>query len=90
MRTIEKKSWPKEFGEIARNRKHFDVRLADFKIKQGDALIFKEWNPKTKKYTGKKLKFKVSLIYKIPQDAHKFYSKKDVKKHGLFVIDLKK
>jgi len=90
MKTIEKKSWPQEFKDIANDRKHFDVRLADFRIGKGDVLVFKEWNPKTKKYTGKKLRFKVGLIYKIPKDAKRFYSKKDLSKHGLFIIDLKK
>jgi len=88
MNIIEKKTWPKHFREI--KKMHFEVRLADFKIKKGDTLVLKEWNPKTKKYTGRKLKFKVGLIFKIPSDMEKFYSKNDIKKYGFFIIELKK
>ena len=91
MSTIEKKAWPESFREIAKDREHFEVRLADFKIKEGDTLVFREWNPKTKKYTGKKLKFKVQKIVKVQlKKLEKYYSKKDIEKHGFFVIDLKK
>jgi hypothetical protein len=80
----------KLFKEIERNKNYFEVRLADFRIKEGDVLILKEWNPKTKKYTGKKLKFSVGSILKLPEDMEKFYSKKDIKKYGFFIIELKK
>jgi len=91
MRVIEKKVWPKYFKKFKENKKHFEVRLADFKIKKGDILILKEWNPKTKKYTGKKLKFKSGLIIKIPlKDMKRFGSKKDMEKYGFYIIELKK
>ncbi|MCX6743585.1 MAG: hypothetical protein NT116_05095 [Candidatus Parcubacteria bacterium] len=35
---------------------------ADFKIKAGDILILQEWNPKTKKYTGRELRKKANLF----------------------------
>jgi hypothetical protein len=90
MRKIEKKSWPKLFREMGKNKNHFEVRLADFKIKEGDYMILKEWNPKTKRYTGKKLKFSVGSTLKLPKDMEKFYSRKDIKKYGFFIIELKK
>lgn len=90
MRTIEKKTWPKYFEAISKNRKHFEVRLADFKIQEKDNLILKEWDPKKKKYTGKKLKFKVWTVLRVPNDMQRFYSKKDIKRYGFFVIELKK
>ena len=87
---IEKKAWPDLFQKVKNNKKHFDVRLADFKIKEGDIFILREWNPKTKKYTGRKLKLKAGFIFKIPKDVKRFYSEKDVKKYGFYVIELKK
>jgi hypothetical protein len=87
---IEKKTWPVLFEKIKNNKTHVDVRLADFKIKKGDTLILKEWNPKTKKYTGRKLKFKAGLIFKIPKDMKKFYSDTNIKKYGFYIIELEK
>jgi len=85
---IEKKTWPVLFEKIKEKKNRFDIRLADFKIKKGDVLILREWNPKTKKYTGRKLKLKTTLIFKIPKDMKKFYSENDMKKYGLYVIGL--
>ena len=87
---IEKKSWPEIFEKVKKGKKHFDVRLADFKIKKGDTLILMEWNPKTKKYTGRKLKFKIGFIFKIPKDMRKFYSDVNIKKYGFYIIELEK
>jgi hypothetical protein len=91
MRIIEKKVFPKYFKIIKNNKKHFELRLADFNIKEGDVIILKEWSPKTKKYTGRKLKFNTGLIFKIPpKDMKKFHSERDIKKYGFYVIELKK
>jgi len=87
---IEKKAWPALFEKVKSNKKHFDVRIADFKIKKGDILVLKEWNPKTKKYTGRKLRFKAGFIFKIPDDMKKFYSSTNIKKYGFYIIELKK
>ena len=90
---IEKKILSKYFKIFKKNKKHFELRLADFKIKKGDTLILKEWNPKKEKYTGKELKFKTGLIIKIPlKDLEKFrlYSRDKMKKYGLYVIELTK
>jgi hypothetical protein len=87
---IEKKTWPKYFRKFKENKKHFEIRLADFKIKKGDTLILREWNPEIKKYTGRKLKFKTGLILKIPlEDMEKFHLKNDMEKYGFYVIELK-
>ena len=64
----------------------FDLRLADFDIKEGDTLILEEWNPETKKYTGRKLEKKAGYILKF--DLDKFGQKKQVEEKGLYVIQL--
>jgi len=84
MKTIKKKIWPKWFELVKSGKKKFELRLADFKIKQGDVLVLEEWNPKTKKYTGRKIKKKVKYLLKFKLDD--FGQEKEIKKKGLHVI----
>jgi ribosomal protein S17 len=88
MTRIEKKAWPELFQKILNGEKTFDVRLADFNCKKGDILILREWDPKTKKYTGRKIEKKVAFILKT-KDCEKFWAKKEVKKYGFQVIGFK-
>lgn len=39
---IKKKIWPKFFEEVKSGKKKFEVRVADFNIKEGDTLILEE------------------------------------------------
>lgn len=89
MAAVEKKVWADYFKNIKANQKHFEVRLADFKVKAGDVLVLKEWNNRKREYTGRKMTFKVGSVLKIPQDMKKFYSAEQMKK-GFYVIELKK
>ena len=84
---IEKKIWPQFFKEIKNGSKNFELRLADWKCKTGDILILKEWNPKTKKYTGRQLEKKV--LYVLKTKNLKFWPKKNVDKYGFQIISLK-
>ena len=84
MATIKKKIWPEFFKLVKSGKKKFELRVADFKIKAGDTLVLQEWNPKTKKYTGRKLAKKVNLVWKF--GLNDFGQKKLVEKKGLFVI----
>ncbi|KKR03131.1 MAG: hypothetical protein UT31_C0029G0008 [Parcubacteria group bacterium GW2011_GWF2_39_13b] len=83
---IRKKIWPKYFNLVKSGKKKFEVRAADFKIREGDELILEEWNPKTKKYTGRKLKKKAKYILKFK--LNKFGQEKLIKKRGLYVIQI--
>jgi ASC-1-like (ASCH) protein len=89
MSTVEKKAWPEYFRLVKAGKKKLEIRLADFGLKNGDTLILNEWSPKTKKYSGRKLKFRVGNLVKIP-DMAKFYSKNEMKKYGFYIIELKK
>ncbi len=84
MAIIQKKIWPKYFELVKSGKKKFELRLADFKIKQGDILLLEEWNPKTKKYTGRKIKKKVNYVLKFR--LNDFGQKKEIEKKGLYVI----
>jgi hypothetical protein len=90
MRVIEKKVWPDFFKRIQENKKHFEIRLADFDIEEGDVLILKEWDPNTKKYTGREIKCSAGTVLKIPEGMEKFHTKEEIQKHGLYVIELVK
>ncbi len=84
MKTIKKKIWPKWFELVKSGKKKFELRLADFRIKQGDVLLLEEWNPKTKKYTGRKIRKKVKYTLKFKLDD--FGQEKEINKKGLYVI----
>ena len=85
---IEKKVWPEYFEAIITGKKTFELRLADWKCKAGDILILKEWNPKTQKYSGRKLEKKITYVRKFKVDKL-FWPKEDVLKHGLQIIAFK-
>jgi len=87
MKKIKKKTWPENFEKVLSGEKTYELRLADFKVEPGDVLLLEEWDPETKKYTGRKLEKKVSFVLKT-KDV-KFWNKEDIKKHGLQIISLK-
>jgi hypothetical protein len=84
MAVIEKKIWPKFFDAILRKEKTFEVRLADFEITKGDTLLLREYDPEKKEYTGREIKKEVTYLTK--SKDWKFWSKKEVEKHGYQVI----
>ena len=86
MAVIKKKIWPEFFELVKSGKKNFELRLADFDIKEGDTLILEEWNPKTEEYTGKKLEKQVKYVLKFNLDD--FNQRKKIEKHGLYVIQL--
>jgi ribosomal protein S17 len=84
---IEKKVWPEYFQKILDGEKTFELRLADFECKKGDILVLREWNPKTKGYTGRTIEKEVTYVLKT-KDV-KFWPKEDIEKHGLQIISFK-
>jgi len=83
---IEKKSWPEMFDRIAKGEKTFDVRLADFDCKAGDVLVFREWNPDSKRYTGRSTEKRIKYVMKTKEA--KFWTESDVKRYGFLVMGL--
>ncbi|MFH1407802.1 MAG: DUF3850 domain-containing protein [Patescibacteria group bacterium] len=84
---IEKKVWPKYFQAIIEDKKNYELRLADWKCNKGDTLILKEWNPKTKNYTGREITKKVKYVAKFKID-NLFWPKEDIEKYGFQIISL--
>ena len=85
MAIVKKKSWPQSFRLIKSGKKRFDLRVP-FKVKEGDILVFEEWDPKKKKYTGRSIRKKARFIYKFKLNG--FGQKKELEKNGLYVIQL--
>lgn len=84
---IEKKVWPEYFKKIKSGDKTFELRLADWKCKTGNILILKEWDPKTKEYTGREIEKRVTYVIKTKDQ--KFWSKEEIEKYGLQIIGFK-
>ncbi len=86
MAIIRKKTWPEFFKLVKSGRKKFELRIADFRIKEGDVLVLEEYNPRKKEYTGRKIRKKVKYVLKFNLDE--FGQKKEIIKKGLYVIQL--
>ena len=73
-----------------KGKKTFELRLNDFEISEGDTLVLKEWDPKTKSYTGRVIEKKVGYVgkWKI-DDLTVLWPKEEIEKNGLQVISLK-
>jgi hypothetical protein len=84
---IKKKCDKEFFQKILDGEKNFEVRLADFECKPGDILLLEEWDPETRKLTGRKLEKKATFVLKTKE--LKFFSKEDIAKYGFQVIGLK-
>lgn len=84
---IEKKTWPEFFEKVLNGEKTFELRLADFKCKSGDTLVLREWDPKTKKYTGRTLE--KTVAYVINTKNVRFHTDKEIEKYGFYVISIK-
>ena len=90
MAIIKKKCWPKWFDKFCSGERKFELRLADFDLQSGDTLIFEEYNPETKEYTGRTASFKCKKVEHSAQNPLQFYKVDDVKKHGFWIIELEK
>lgn len=87
MTTIEKKAWPETFDLFVSGKRKLELRLADFDLKTGDVIILKEYDPKTKQYTGRQKELRCKLVEKSVKDPLQFYRSEDVKEHGLYMIE---
>jgi hypothetical protein len=56
------KCWPEYYNAVNDGIKNFDVRNNDRNYKTGDMILLREWDPDTKKYTGRLLLRKISFI----------------------------
>lgn len=83
---MKKKIWPEYFEEVASGRKKFEFRAADFDLKEGDILTLEEYDPRTKKYTGRIIEKKVGYVSKF--NLNDFGQRELLEKHGFYIISL--
>jgi len=84
MAIVKKKIWPEFFELIESGKKQFELRVADFDIKEGDTFVLEEWNPATKEYTGRKITKQAKYILKF--NLNDFGQKKEALEKGFYVI----
>ncbi len=87
MKKVEKKIWPEYFEKVVKGVKTFEVRLADWECNEGDTLVLREWNPETKKYTGRKIEKKVICVVRT-KDCN-FWTEDEVQEYGYQIIGIK-
>ena len=87
MATIKKKIWPEYFEAVASGKKKYELRLDDFEIAEGDTLLLEEWDPKTKKYTGRSVEKRVTYVGKFKID-NLFWSEEEIRQQGLQILSL--
>lgn len=83
---IKKKVWPEYFQQIMNKTKKFELRLADFELKENDTLILEEYDPETNTYTGRKVTKKAKSIIKF--NPLRMHNPEEIKKHGFYIIEL--
>ncbi len=88
MNIIRKKVWPEFFEMIKSGKKKLELRLADFKINEGDTLILEEWDKDKKEYTGRKIEVLATYILKT-KDL-KFWLKEEIDNYGYQIIQFEK
>ena len=87
MTTIRKKIWPEYFDAVASGKKKFELRLNDFEVREGDTLLLEEWDPKTKRYTGRKTEKKVTYIGKFKIDQL-FWTEAEIREKGVQILSI--
>ena len=84
---IENKCWPEFFQKILDGSKTDELRLADFDCTPGDVLVLREWDPKTKAYTGRVIEKTVTYVG--TTKGQTYWSQTDVDKYGFQIISFR-
>jgi hypothetical protein len=80
---IEKKLWP-DYFDIDRTAP-MDSKLADFDLEPGDQIRFREWDPTTKKYTGREYTRTVGAVIR-QESPTRYWTTEQLEKHGMYLI----
>jgi len=65
------------FELVRAEKKTFDLRVADFTVKEGDTLVLEEWDPRTGEYTGRTITKTVGYVLKLNLDD---FGQREIKK----------
>ena len=83
---IKKKIWPEYFERVVAGQKKFELRLGDFSIGEGDTLVLEEWDPQTKRYSGRSAETTVTGVLKTKDVS--FWPPQDVERYGYQIIQI--
>ena len=86
MTRIEKKMWPESYEKVLTGEKTYDLRLADWNVKPGDTIVFREWDPAVKTFTGRTMEKKVGYVGKTKD--WEVWPKEDIEEYGFQIISL--
>jgi hypothetical protein len=86
MAVIRKKSYPPYFEQVLKGEKRFDLRLADFDVEQGDTIIFEEYDPATRKPTGRTSTHRIGYVLNTRDLS--YWSAADIARRGFVVMQL--
>ena len=78
--------WPESYDLVLSGDKTYDLRLADWNVKQGDVILFQEWDPETKRYTGREMSKTVGYVGRTKD--WEVWAKDDIEKYGYQIISL--
>jgi len=84
MAIITKKIHPEYFELVKSGKKKFELRLAEFDVKEEDLLVLEEWDPIKKEYTGRKIEKYINYVFKFDLDA--FGQKEEIIQKGLYIM----
>lgn len=87
MKRIRKKVWPEYFEAIVSGKKTYELRLADFEVREGDVLILEEWDVTSERYTGRKIEKRVLGADKFAIDKL-FWPEDEIREKGFQIISL--
>lgn len=81
-----KKTWPAFFEDVMQGKKRFDIRLADFDVREGDTIVFEEWDPEKNAYTGRTIAKKISYLVKTKELT--YWSEEEIQRYGYQIMQL--
>jgi len=87
MTIIEKKWWPETYELFVSGKRKLELRLDDFELHAGDIILAREWDPKTREYTGRSKQLKVKKAEKSIKDPLKFWPIEEIQKKGFLIIE---
>jgi hypothetical protein len=84
LKIIKKKIWPDMFDQD--KDLTLDFRCADFKVEPGDIIIFQEWDPKGKKYTGREYRKTVKQAIKC-ESPTRYWQPEKLEQYGIYLFE---
>ncbi len=84
---IEKKIKKEYFEKVMSGVMNTDMRLADFECKEGDVIVFKEWDSVAQKFTGRSVEKKITSVIKNARPRP--WTEENIEKFGFQTISFK-